>query len=141
MAAAARDWEPRGMNRFLLTASSALAAPGDLDSTFSGDGKDLIDLGADDVGGAVAIQPDGKIVLATSSVSKTSGQGDFVVLRTNPDGSPDDTFSGDGQIRFSFAEADRSSDDRATSVALGPNGSIVVAGITNAGAFGNDMAV
>src|SRR5215212_592141 len=148
MAGASGRWEGRCMNRFLLTAltsaallvpaSGALAAPGDLDTTFSGDGFDLIDFGQRDNGHGVAVQPDGKIVvLATAD---QNGQNDFVVTRRNPDGSPDNSFSGDGQITFGV-RPDGTGNDLARAVALGPDGSIVVAGTTDASSAAGDFAV
>jgi len=140
------------MNRFLLAAltstallvpaTSAFAAPGDLDTSFSGDGRELVDLGGEDHGATAVTQPDGKIVFAATTGA--SPQGDFVVGRRNRDGSPDKTFSDDGQIRFGFNKTDTPTNDRAMSVALGPDGSIVVAGFTDANAgtgAGNDTAV
>lgn len=140
------------MNRFLLTAltsaallvpaTSAFAAPGDLDTSFSGDGRELVDLGGEDHGSTAIVQPDGKIVFAATTGA--SPQGDFVVGRRNRDGSPDKTFSDDGQVRFGFNKTDTPTNDRATSVALSPDGSIVVAGFTDANAgtgAGNDTAV
>jgi len=128
------------MNRVLLTAltatavlvptASATAAPGDLDSAFSGDGRAIVDLGGDDFGEGVAIQPDGKIIVLGLGADR--GSGDFVVTRLNADGSPDPTFSGDGRIRFSFAAAGFSSNDEPKAVALQPDGKIVVAGWTTA---------
>jgi hypothetical protein len=44
-----------------LLAGTALAAPGDLDTGFDGDGRRVIDYGGSDVADAVAIQPDGKV--------------------------------------------------------------------------------
>ncbi|MBT3246618.1 MAG: hypothetical protein HN359_07295, partial [Actinobacteria bacterium] len=41
----------------------ALAAPGDLDTSFSADGMVTTDIGSADSGRAVAVQSDGKIVV------------------------------------------------------------------------------
>ena len=57
---------------FLLTASlvmgllvsSAWAADGDLDPAFDGDGKVVSDLGVDERAEALAVQPDGRLVIA-----------------------------------------------------------------------------
>ena len=141
------------MNRFLLTAvtaavllvpsSSALAASGDLDTTFSGDGRALIDFGAIESASGVAVQPDGKIVLAGASRA-AGGKDDFLVARLNRDGTPDATFSDDGRIVFSFGLSGATTNDKARAVALGSDGSIVVTGVTegNAGdGNGTDTAV
>jgi hypothetical protein len=51
---------------------------GSLDGTFDGDGRKIVDFGADDRAAAVAIQPDGMIVAAGSRIA---GLSDFVVAR------------------------------------------------------------
>jgi hypothetical protein len=56
------------INTTLLGCALALAAPGDLDPDFGGTGQVTSDVGFDDDDSAhaVAIQPDGKIVVAGS---------------------------------------------------------------------------
>jgi Domain of unknown function (DUF5122) beta-propeller len=73
----------------VLTSVPAQAAPGDLDTSFSGDGRQITDFGGGESGFGVAVQVDGKIVVAGS------GDGDFAVARYNLDGSLDTSFSGD----------------------------------------------
>src|SRR4051794_38153193 len=51
------------------------AGPGDLDASFSGDGRQTTEFGGADAAAAVAVQADGKIVVAGSS------DGDFAVAR------------------------------------------------------------
>ena len=74
---------------FLLTGTSLCAQlPGDLDTTFGSGGK-VYNLPtnftpAEDV----AIQPDGKLVLAGTTIGPDMTQ-DFAVVRLNSDGSPD----------------------------------------------------
>ena len=96
---------------------------GSLDTSFDGDGKVFTDFGNSDRGNAVAIQPDGKIVVAG-----TSGV-DFALARYNSDGSLDTSFDGDGILtantdslggNFRAAEG--------TSVAIQTDGKIVVGG-------------
>lgn len=72
--------------------SRALGAPGDLDATFGTGGRVLTRLVAARAGvsTAVAIQPDGRIVLA-------GGGQEFAVARYRADGSLDPAFSGDGK--------------------------------------------
>jgi uncharacterized delta-60 repeat protein len=91
---------------------------GTLDPSFSGDGKRTLDVG-DDVANDVAIQPNGKIIVAGSS------SGDFGLARLNPDGSLDQTFSGDGIATAGF---NGSSGDGGQALALQTDGRIVVAG-------------
>jgi len=104
------------------SAGVAHAAQGDLDPSFDGDGKTTIDYGGDDYATAVAVQPDGKIVLAGTGTANV----DFVITRLNPDGSFDTSFDGDGTVGIDFGGA-----DYAHAVALAPDGRIVVAGGTS----------
>src|SRR5882762_2680932 len=72
---------------YLITV--VFAAPGDLDTTFAGTGKTLIGFGfSNDRGSALAMQTDGKIVVAGTTNNK------FGVMRYNPDGSLDNSFNG-----------------------------------------------
>jgi uncharacterized delta-60 repeat protein len=102
-----------------LTAASAQAAPGDLDSMFGVGGKLTTDFGGGPDGAqAVALQPDGKIVAAG-----TSGT-DFGLARYNPDGSLDASFGAGGKVTTDFG----SGSDGAQAVALQPDGKIIAAG-------------
>jgi uncharacterized delta-60 repeat protein len=75
-----------------LWAASALAFPGQLDTGFSGDGKTTTSFGGVvDGGNAVAIQADGKIVVAGGE----DLSGGFAIARYNADGTLDNTFDGD----------------------------------------------
>jgi uncharacterized delta-60 repeat protein len=107
-------------NDFALTRYNT---DGTLDTSFDGDGKIITDFGNSDRGNAVAIQTDGKIVVAG-----TSGV-DFALARYNSDGSLDTTFDSDGMLtvntdslggNFRAAEG--------TSVAIQTDGKIVVGG-------------
>ncbi len=74
----------------LVGASAANAAPGALDPSFSGDGYDV--LPAETSGNALAIQPDGKIVVAGHAAKQ------LLVARYGADGTLDRTFSDDGRL-------------------------------------------
>ena len=108
---------------------------GSLDSMFSGDGIQTTAIGSSaDFGNSVAIQPDGKIVVA--GYAYTGRNDDFAVARYNSNGTPDTSFSGDGKLTTPIG----TSDDQAYSVAVQPDGKIVVAGYSKVG--GNwDFAV
>jgi uncharacterized delta-60 repeat protein len=100
---------------------------GSLDSTFGSGGKMFYDVGySDTTANAVALQPDGKIVVA--GTAKIGGDYDFVVCRFNADGSVDSTFNGvSGRRSFNFGNGG-TDDDYANAVAVLPNGDILVAG-------------
>ncbi len=81
---------------------------------------------------AVATQADGKIVAAGTDLS------DFLLARYNADGTLDTTFSADGKLKTDFA----GDSDRATGVAVQPDGRIVVGGFTfTGGAAAHDFAL
>ena len=108
----------------LLAFSIALAAPGDLDTSFSGDGKVTTDIsgGREDVVNEIALQADGKIVVVGWRNGPVSN--DFAVVRYNPNGSLDTTFSGDGKLLTDFGAIEYAED-----VAIQSDGKIVVGGL------------
>ena len=75
---------------------------GSLDTSFSGDGKLTTDFGGAEHAFAIALQADGKIIVAGRS---TAGD-DFALARYNPNGSLDTGFSGDGKLTTNFGGAD-----------------------------------
>ena len=95
---------------------------GSLDTSFDGDGKVTTDFGSTDVGLSVAVQVDGKIVVSGYTNGGSTGY-DFALARYNPNGSLDTSFDGDGKVTTDFG-----SDDGGCSVALQPDGKIVVMG-------------
>jgi uncharacterized delta-60 repeat protein len=94
---------------------------GSRDTTFDGDGKVTTDIGGRDAAHAVALQPDGKILLGANSVSGSGSS--FVVVRYNSNGSLDKTFDGDGTVTTYIG-----GEDAAHSIAVQPDGKILVAG-------------
>jgi len=120
-------------NDFLL---SRFNPDGSLDFSFPGGGNETQDLtGANDAANAVAVQSNGKIVLAGYALNGASN--DFAVVRFNSDGSLDMAFDGDGIV---FTDISSNSTDVANSVAIQQDGKIVVAGTTNIGT-NYDLAV
>lgn len=105
---------------FSAEAHQALAAGGDLDVTFSGNGKltTNFDLRGD-LARCIAIQADGKIVVAGA------GSGMIKIARYNTNGSLDTTFSGDGRVTLSLESGHV---DSVASVAIQVAGKILVAG-------------
>jgi uncharacterized delta-60 repeat protein len=104
--------------------AGAQAAPGDLDVTFSGDGKQTTAFGGSDGANGVALQPNGKTVAVGFALTGTGG-GRFALARYNPNGSLDTSFSADGRVFTNF----RGSGEGANGVAIQPNGKIVVVGV------------
>ena len=116
----------------LLTVSSlgfsapAQAAPGDLDPSFGTAGKVITDVGnKKNAANSVAIQPDGKIVIAgvSNPVSLTNPD-DILVARYNPDGTLDGSFGNEGVSTFKVA----GHPSAANAVAIQEDGKIVVVG-------------
>jgi uncharacterized delta-60 repeat protein len=94
---------------------------GSLDTSFNGNGKLTTDFGAYEHGGAVVIQPDGKIVVAGLSIPAG-----MVLARYNPDGSLDNSFDRDGKLTIPSAGQEFLADlaldgSRLVSVACGPS--------------------
>jgi uncharacterized delta-60 repeat protein len=93
---------------------------GSLDTSFASGGILTTDFAlGSGFGGALVIQPNGKIVAAGRAGS------DFVVARYNADGSPDATFGSGGKVTTDFGGVVF---DAAFGVALQSNGKIVAAG-------------
>jgi uncharacterized delta-60 repeat protein len=97
---------------------------GSLDKTFGDKGKITTDFygGIDDVFGLV-IQPDGKIIAVGRAISRITYD-DFALARYNPDGSLDETFGTGGKVVTDFFGIN----DQARTLALQPDGCILVAG-------------
>ncbi|MEO7801572.1 MAG: Ig-like domain-containing protein, partial [Ginsengibacter sp.] len=106
---------------------------GSLDNTFSGDGRQITDFGSDDHASSIALQPDGKIIVAGSTGFYDK---DYAIARYNTNGSLDNSFSNDGLQTTDFS----SSDDYGNSLALQSDGKIVVAGGTSNGALDYSIA-
>lgn len=111
---------------------------GGLDTSFGTGGKLVTQVGTrSDVAAAVALQADGKIVVAGSSDQVATGL-DFLVLRYNADGSLDAGFGNGGKVVTAIGD----DSDRAWAVAIQADGKIVVAGESNSGSTsGVDFAL
>ena len=103
-------------------------ADGTPDATFGTNGRALIDItGTDDLAHAVALQPDGKIIVAGEARDQASDSLDFALLRLDALGNLDASFNETGLVLTDFWGG---SDDRAYAVAVQPDGKIVAAGYT-----------
>ena len=125
-----------------LLVGLAIAAAGDFDSSFSGDGRLKLDSGAEENGAAIAVQPDGKIVVAGTTFKPSMVVGgtaiqDALVYRLKPNGDspqPFDTgFGVNGAVKI-----DSGGEEEARGIAIQADGKIVVAGNTT---VNNDAAV
>jgi uncharacterized delta-60 repeat protein len=123
---------------------------GTLDQTFGvggSDGNGLVTTnfgtnanfsGTDDTPAAVAIQPDGKIVVAGTVDPPSPDDGDFAIARYLPNGTPDSTFDGDGRVTTDLTGA---AGDSASGVAVegtpGSSGFRIVVSGTKSLSFSN----
>jgi len=104
-----------------------------LDPTFGGDGTVTTDFGGSyDWAYALALQPDGKIVVG--GVSDRSGNKGFALARYLPNGALDGSFGEGGLVTGSLRPL---TVDAIRGVALQPDGRIIAAGIT----FENEVSL
>jgi uncharacterized delta-60 repeat protein len=99
---------------------------GTLDTSFSADGEVITDFGGEDYGTSVAIQSDGKIVVA--GYGSSGGPEDFAIVRYNTDGSLDTSFDTDGKLLIDFGRY-----ENGKALAIQTDGKIVLAGNSVAG--------
>lgn len=100
-------------------------AAGGLDTTFSGDGKQTISFGAgrQDVARAIAVQTDGKILVAGKTCDAANANCNFALARLNANGALDLTFNKTGKQITNLGGS-----DFASAIAIQQNGKIVLAG-------------
>lgn len=107
---------PSTHDNFVVVRLDSLGTP---DATFGTNGVVMIDFGGTgDRAYAVAVQPDGKIVVAGDS------NGDLAVARLKTDGTPDNGFDTDGRVVTHLSDEN----DVARAVLIQPDGMILVAG-------------
>ncbi len=102
---------------------------GTLDTTFSGDGKVITNIGSEASANGIAIQADGKIVVVGKAAA--SGSSLFGVVRYNADGSLDLPFGGCCTNGIVLTNASGTGSDEAKAVAIQADGKIVVTGAPN----------
>ena len=103
-----------------------MASPGDLDTSFSGDGKKTISFGGLDTANVVLVQPNGRIVVAGSTRKVSTAPSRFCVARLRSNGTLDTAFGSGGKRVISFGGD--SLGESVFGAALQPDGKIVLAG-------------
>lgn len=108
-----------------ITASALAQNPGDLNLGFGMNGHQVYDLtnSETDLGRAIAIQDDGKILIASRQT--IAGDDNILVTRINPDGSLDNSFDFDGKRVI-----DINTNDEPNDILQLSNGKIVIVGST-----------
>jgi len=112
---------------------------GTLDTSFGVGGKAIAAVGTrEDVARAIAVQSDGRIVVAGLSYQCTADY-DFTLVRFMPDGTPDASFGEQGRVTTDFG----GDSNRAFALLLMPDGRIVAGGQSNVqrGSTGVDFAL
>ena len=111
---------------------------GTLDQTFGKGGRVITQITrSDDDAQALALQADGKLVLAGSA--NVGGHFDFALARYRPNGALDRTFGKAGKVTTDFTGPDNS--DAANALALQADGKLVAAGVAFTGGVGEDFAL
>ena len=101
------------------------APNGRLDAGFGVNGLVTTNLVSDnDIGCSMAVQADGRIVVAGWSSNNYVKNSDFLLARYQPNGSPDPDFGADGKITTDF----NGRWDHPNAIAILPDGKILVAG-------------
>ena len=104
---------------------------GTLDPNFGSGGRVSIDFGEnDEQGNAIALAPDGRIVVAGKRLDPQANKYDFAVARLNASGSLDETFNQTGKLVFPVGVLS----DEANGVAVQQDGKIIVVGTIEVGA-------
>src|SRR5205823_7151886 len=98
---------------------------GSVDLTFGSGGRVLTDFDGDDAAFALAVHPDGKIVVA--GVSTGGGTMDFALARYDSDGTLDATFGSGGRV-----VTDLGGQDEAFALVVQPDGRLVATGASTA---------
>jgi len=120
-------WVRNAANKDLAVARYTPA--GILDPNFGSQGKVTLAIGTtNEEAAAIAVQPDGKLLLAGHLVD--GGRKEMLVVRLTSAGGLDPSFDGTGAVRLTFGTGDQS----AQAIALKPDGRILVAGDAKIGA-------
>jgi uncharacterized delta-60 repeat protein len=116
----------RGLDIAASTVLKRFDAAGNIDATFGTGGTVLV---PSSLGFSVALQADGKIVIGASERTAGNAGWQFLVVRLTTTGALDTTFHTTGRATTTFGLTPLPTDDaEGLSVAIDPNGKIVLAG-------------
>ena len=110
--------------------------------SFSGDGIHTTGIGSPSAASSIAIQKDGKIVVA--GYSNASGNTVFAVARYNTNGSPDNSFDGDGRVTTVMGFGQDMGNlipEIVNSIVIQSNGKIIVLGTAYNEVYNSDFAL
>jgi len=116
-----------------LAVRTALAASGELDSSFGTGGIVTTPVGSNSLARAVVVQPDGNIVVAGAGLGPST---DFALVRYLPNGALDSTFGSGGIVTTSLSTGS----DTVIGLVLQADGKLVAAGVRNSGST-SDVAL
>lgn len=121
-----------GAGSYIDSYTARFNTNGSLDNTYDGDGKKMVALSASDDQYVGVVMQSGKIVAVGYALLTNF---DIIITRYNSDGTLDNTFNGTGQVNSSYG----GSNEQLLSMAIQPNGKLVVAGTTTV--TNNDFVV
>jgi uncharacterized delta-60 repeat protein len=107
-----------------------------LDTAFGSNGVVVYDDTMPLFSKGIAIQRDGKIVVLASKSEGDPEGSDILVLRYNPNGTPDTDFGSNGVVKYDSGQV-----DMGRSLAIQADGKIVVAGYTSVSAWSDYRAI
>jgi uncharacterized delta-60 repeat protein len=139
VAGSSRKPDPSDPESYLADfALARINSNGSLDNKFNRSGKQTTDFfGSIDEAHSIAIQSDGKIVVAGGTENTNETHFDFALARYNTNGSLDGTFGTAGKQTTDFT----GNDDNAYAMAIQNDGKIIAAGITFDNTTSNDFAL
>jgi uncharacterized delta-60 repeat protein len=122
--------------RYRFAVDRITVPDGNFDNSFGTAGTAIADFGGQSTAHGVALQPDGKIVVAGNADVNSTGANDMAITRLLPNGDVDGSFGIGGRVLI-----DVGSYDSAQDVAVQPDGKIVLAGFFRSGPPNADFGV
>lgn len=116
------------INNKAFVVATRLTPEGRPDPRFGDNGVTIVDIGGSAAGNTLALQPDGKVVVAGTGKDPTTNALAFAAVRLLPDGTPDPGFGKAGVVTLPVANM-----SIANAVAVQPDGRILLAGAALAG--------